>query len=46
MRPLLALLLVMQAFTMGLALVKSRYIEVIITDSFIEMHSGRGAAIP
>jgi hypothetical protein len=46
MRPLLALLLVMQAFTMSPALAKSRLVEVIITDPFIEMHSGPGRGYP
>jgi hypothetical protein len=46
MRPLLALLLVMQVFTTGPALAKSRYVEVIITDPFIEMHSGPGRGYP
>jgi hypothetical protein len=46
MRPLLALLLVMQAFTVSPALAKSRLVEVIITDPFIEMHSGPGRGYP
>ena len=46
MRPLLALLLVMQAFNVSPALAKSRYVEVIITDPFIEMHSGPGRGYP
>ena len=46
MRPLLALLLVMQAFNMSPALAKSRLVEVIITDPFIEMHSGPGRGYP
>ena len=46
MRRLLALLLVMQAFSVGPALAKSRLVEVIITDPFIEMHSGPGRGYP
>ena len=46
MRPLLALLLVMQAFNMSPAVAKSRLVEVIITDPFIEMHSGPGRGYP
>ena len=46
MRPLLALLLVMQLFTVSPALAKSRLVEVIITDPFIEMHSGPGRGYP
>src|SRR5882757_5993041 len=46
MRPLLALLLVMQAFNMSPAYAKSRLVEVIITDPFIEMHSGPGRGYP
>jgi hypothetical protein len=46
MRRLLALLLVMQAFNMSPALAKSRLVEVIITDPFIEMHSGPGRGYP
>ena len=46
MRPLLALLLVMQLLTVSPALAKSRLVEVIITDPFIEMHSGPGRGYP
>ena len=46
MRPLLALLLVMQAFMVSPTLAKSRLVEVIITDPFIEMHSGPGRGYP
>jgi len=46
MRRLLALLLVMQAFSVSAALAKSRLVEVIITDPFIEMHSGPGRGYP
>jgi hypothetical protein len=45
-RLLAALLLVMQAFTVNLALAKSRLVEVIVTDPFIEMHSGPGRGYP
>jgi hypothetical protein len=46
MRLLLALLLVMQAFMVSPTLAKSRLVEVIITDPFIEMHSGPGRGYP
>ena len=46
MGPLLAPLLVMQAFMVSPALAKSRLVEVIITDPFIEMHSGPGRGYP
>jgi Bacterial SH3 domain len=46
MRPLLALLLVMQAFMVSPTLAKSRLVEVLITDPFIEMHSGPGRGYP
>src|SRR5712672_1294427 len=46
MRPLLALLLVMQAFNMSPASAKSRPLEVIVTDPFLEMHSGPGRGYP
>ena len=45
-RLLAALLLVMQAFNVSPALAKSRLVEVIITDPFIEMHSGPGRGYP
>jgi len=45
-RLLAALLLVMQAFIVSPALAKSRPVEVIITDPFIEMHSGPGRGYP
>jgi len=45
-RLLAALLLVTQAFAAGTVLAKSRLVEVIITDPFIEMHSGPGRGYP
>jgi hypothetical protein len=46
MRRLLALLLVLQAFTLIPAQAKERLVEVIVTDPFIEMHSGPGRGYP
>jgi hypothetical protein len=46
MRRLLALLLLLQAFNVTLAGAKDRYVEVVVTDPFLEMHSGPGRGYP
>jgi hypothetical protein len=46
MRRLLALLLLVQAFQVSPASAKARYLEVIVTDPFLEMHSGPGRGYP
>jgi hypothetical protein len=46
MRRLLALLLLVQAFHVSPASAKARYLEVIVTDPFLEMHSGPGRGYP
>lgn len=46
MRRLLALLLLVQAFTLTSVHSKERYVEVVITDPYIEMHSGPGRGYP
>ncbi|HEY3658644.1 MAG TPA: SH3 domain-containing protein [Steroidobacteraceae bacterium] len=46
MRRLLALLLLVQAFHVSPGSAKARYLEVIVTDPFLEMHSGPGRGYP
>jgi hypothetical protein len=46
MRRLLALLLLLQAFNVTLVEAKDRYVEVVVTDPFLEMHSGPGRGYP
>jgi hypothetical protein len=46
MRPLLALLLLVQAFHVTAASAKARFLEVVVTDPFLEMHSGPGRGYP
>jgi hypothetical protein len=46
MRRLLALLLVLQAFHVAVLEAKTRYVDVVVTDPFLEMHSGPGRGYP
>jgi len=46
MRRLFALLLLMQAFNLSPASAKAQLVEVIVTDPFLEMHSGPGRGYP
>jgi SH3 domain-containing protein len=46
MRRLFALLLLVQAFNLSPASAKAQLVEVIVTDPFLEMHSGPGRGYP
>ncbi|MEA3151021.1 MAG: hypothetical protein QOD56_1960 [Gammaproteobacteria bacterium] len=46
MRRLLALLLLLQAFNAGLVHAKEQLVEVVVTDPYIELHSGPGRGYP
>jgi hypothetical protein len=46
MRRLLALLLLLQAFNAGLVHAKEQRVEVVVTDPYIELHSGPGRGYP
>jgi hypothetical protein len=46
MRPLLALVLLLQAFHIDLAHATERYLELVVTEPYLEMHSGPGRGFP
>src|SRR5271154_3290504 len=46
MRPLLALVLLLQALHFNLAQAKDSYVELVVTQPFLEMHSGPGRGFP
>src|ERR1700678_608260 len=46
MRPLLALVLLLQAFHIDLAHATERYLELVVTQPYLEMHSGPGRGFP
>jgi Bacterial SH3 domain len=46
MRQLLALVLLVQALHCGLANAANRYLDLVVTDAYIEMHSGPGRGFP
>jgi uncharacterized protein YgiM (DUF1202 family) len=46
MRPLLALLLLLQAFHVGLVQAKEQLLQVVVAAPFLEMHSGPGRGYP
>src|SRR5450432_1260542 len=46
MRQLLALVLLVQALHGGLAKAADRYLDLVVTDAYIEMHSGPGRGFP
>jgi hypothetical protein len=46
MRRLLALVLMLQAFSVGLVHAKTRLLEVVVSEPFLEMHSGPGRGYP
>lgn len=46
MRPSLALLLLLQAFNVGIAHAKEQYLELVVTEPYLEMHSGPGRGYP
>src|SRR5580692_9090095 len=46
MRRLLALLLLLQAFSVGLVHAKEQLLEVVVAEPYLEMHSGPGRGYP
>ena len=46
MRPLLALVLLLQAFHSNLAHAAERHLELVVTQPYLEMHSGPGRGFP
>ncbi len=46
MRPLLALVLLLQALHFGIANATERYLELVVTEPYLEMHSGPGRGFP
>ena len=46
MRPLLALVLLLQAFHIGLAHASENYLQLVVTEPYLEMHSGPGRGFP
>src|ERR1700722_303818 len=46
MRLLLALVLLLQAFHIDLAHATERYLELVVTEPYLEMHSGPGRGFP
>jgi uncharacterized protein YgiM (DUF1202 family) len=46
MRPLLALLLLLQAFSVSLVHAKEQLLEVVVAEPYLEMHSGPGRGYP
>src|SRR5580658_7610278 len=46
MRPLLALVLLLQAFHIDLAHATEKYLELVVTEPYLEMHSGPGRGFP
>jgi len=46
MRPLLALMLLLQAFHSTLAHAAERHLELVVTQPYLEMHSGPGRGFP
>jgi hypothetical protein len=46
MRPLLALVLLLQAFHIDLAHASEKYLQLVVTEPYVEMHSGPGRGFP
>jgi len=46
MRPLLALVLLLQVFCIGVAHASEKYLQLLVTDPYVEMHSGPGRGFP
>ena len=46
MRPLVALVLLLQAFHIDLAQASEKYLQLVVTEPYVEMHSGPGRGFP